>query len=411
MATGATSSPSGAQDGELVASAGHGRGREQSARGWANWVVAFASLLLTLFLLEVGLRLFSPFSASWSRPDEVVGWSYIPNAFYRFVAPEGCPGWTSAGRINSHGLRDHDYAYAKTGRSFRVLALGDSYTEGFQHPLEFIWPKLLERRLNDRKDGVRYEVINTARSGMGTAHEFLYYRAEGYRYTPNLVVLLVSGNDIEDNSQSLSPSAAYGPHFSLAGEELVLDDSFKLGLTYRLHAVLTPFKQRSQLLSSILRRYRSAQQARIGPGDTAARPPAATRDVARGGAATSPPAPPSPQLAAATAVTGRILRELNHTVRAHGSRLVVFNGGRESWDRNQPNGLLAAIAASDDIPYQDLTARMERHEQSTGELLVGCRQNGGTGHWSRAGHATAAALIYDFLESHDLLPSEGTGAT
>jgi hypothetical protein len=37
--------------------------------------------------------------------------------------------------------------------------------------------------------------------------------------------------------------------------------------------------------------------------------------------------------------------------------------------------------------------------------MFGCQGNGGDGHWSRAGHAQAAALVSGFLQSHGLLHS------
>src|SRR5215510_907252 len=132
------------------------------------------SVLLSLVFLEIALRFFAPEYRNFVQPDDVIGYSFVPRAFYVFKPPEECPGWHAAGRINSHGLRDREYDYAKPPGTFRILALGDSYTEGLQFDLEQIWPKMLERRLNTRGGGFKYEVINAGRSGMGTGIEYLY---------------------------------------------------------------------------------------------------------------------------------------------------------------------------------------------------------------------------------------------
>ena len=142
---------------------------------WALISLVIASLLLILTMLEIGLRLFGPQGASYIQADDVLGYRYKPNAPYHVTANEGCPGWESEGQINSHGLRDYEYGYVKPEGTFRILALGDSFTAGVEHPLEYIWPKILEQRLNHRQDGLRYEVINGGRGAASTSYEYLYF--------------------------------------------------------------------------------------------------------------------------------------------------------------------------------------------------------------------------------------------
>ena len=89
--------------------------------------------------------------------------------------------------------------------------------------------------------------------------------------------------------------------------------------------------------------------------------------------------------------------------------MVLFNGSREDWDCNQPNTLLAEVARTDGIPYLDLTTPMEHFGRRTNTLIFGCPENGGGGHWSRAGHAEAAALIGDFLQAHGLVQEQPVG--
>jgi len=369
-----------------------------------NATLVAGGLVVSVLLLELGLRLFAPLSPSWSQPDDTLGWAFIPHAAYRFVAPEGCPGWTSSGQINSHGLRDREYPYAKPPGTYRILALGDSYTEGLQHDLDHIWPKLLEQRLNQRGGDMRYEVINGGRSGMGTGLEYLFYTSRGRRYAADLVVLLVIGNDVEDNSAAFREPGGYGPYFSLDGDALVVDDSFKRERAYWVRSVLTPLKQRSALVSYVLRQYYVFVNWRAQTSGAAV----SVGARAAGAAEVETPvvAPYSPAIVQAVAVTQRLLVELNEAVRADGARLVVFNGSRETWDPAQPDALVRAVANEQHLAYLDLIPPMEAAAARSGTLMFGCRENGGGGHWSRAGQATAAALIYEFLESSGVLPAE-----
>jgi len=203
------------------------------------WGLVFFSSFLTLALFEIGLRLFAPQYGNYVQPDDVIEYSFVPGASYVFSSNERCPGWGSAGRINSHGLRDREYDHGKPPGTFRILALGDSYTEGFQVHLEKTWPKLLERRLNEQHGRLKYEVINAGRSSMGTGTEYLYYLKRGQSYHPDLVLLLFNSNDFANNSRELN--GRLQPYFSLSGEKLV-DTTFTESWPYRLRKWVHPLK-------------------------------------------------------------------------------------------------------------------------------------------------------------------------
>lgn len=219
---------------------------------------------------------------------------------------------------------------------------------------------------------------------MGTTREYLFYVTEGYRYSPDLVVLLVIGNDIEDNSKALTPPTAHGPHFSLVGDDLVLDNSFRDAPDFRMRTMLVPWKRRSMLVSYTLGLYRLLEEARFarGNGSSSDAHAPAMAASAGGGATTSGY---SPDIAAAIAVTRHVLLELNRATQRQGARLLLVDGSRESWDANQPHALLSEVATANDIAYLDLTVPMERYSQDTGQLMFGCPENGGQGHWSRPG--------------------------
>ena len=51
--------------------------------------------------------------------------SFIPGAKGRSITKE----WDIPYSINSFGLRDHEYPMEKSEDTFRILALGDSFTE------------------------------------------------------------------------------------------------------------------------------------------------------------------------------------------------------------------------------------------------------------------------------------------
>ena len=99
---------------------------------------------------------------------------------------------------DSRGFRDtREFAYAKPAGTLRILALGDSHTQGYEVRQESTFSAIAESYLNGR--GRRSEVINAGVSGFGTAEELAFLEAEGYKYQPDVVVLGFYANDFVDN--------------------------------------------------------------------------------------------------------------------------------------------------------------------------------------------------------------------
>lgn len=98
---------------------------------------------------------------------------------------------------NSHGLRDHEYAYRKEEGVFRIVATGDSFTYGTGVPsMDDTFLKRLEVALNRAAlGGMRYEVINGAQPGYNTPQEFEWLKKEGIKYSPDLIMVVYFFND------------------------------------------------------------------------------------------------------------------------------------------------------------------------------------------------------------------------
>jgi hypothetical protein len=105
-------------------------------------------------------------------------------------------------RTNSRGIRsDREIPYAKPPGVYRILGLGDSFALGYEVDVEDTYLFQLEKKLNERQAG-RVEVINLAVSGFGTAEELITLKAEGFKYSPDLVLLGYFVNDVENNIMS-----------------------------------------------------------------------------------------------------------------------------------------------------------------------------------------------------------------
>ena len=136
--------------------------------------------------LQPGLRDVEPFIA----PDETFGWVGSPNL--RSEARLD-PDFRHAVSTNSRGLRERETPYSR-GSQRRVLCIGDSFTWGLGVEGAEAFPALLENALPDT------EVINAGVIGWGTAQEWLWLEKEGYRYSPDVLILGFFVNDFWDNA-------------------------------------------------------------------------------------------------------------------------------------------------------------------------------------------------------------------
>jgi hypothetical protein len=159
------------------------------------------SLLLCALVLEGAVRLYSAFwFPRMMQLDDQLGWKHTPSVSKTF---ENKLGERVEVVQNVYGHRGPARPLAKTAGKYRLLVLGDSFTEGVQVGESDLFTAVLER--NDP----RLEVLNTGVGGYGTVQEYLYLEAEGLKHNPDLVLLMVFDNDLADNCLPSYP--AFGP--------------------------------------------------------------------------------------------------------------------------------------------------------------------------------------------------------
>jgi lysophospholipase L1-like esterase len=132
--------------------------------------------------------------ARYSEFDARLGWRKKPGAHATYRRRE----YTVDVDINGQGLRDPERAYAAAPGTFRILALGDSFVEGYTVPLDQTVTQRMERAL--ARPGCPVEVLNGGTSGYSTDQEYLFYQQEGARYSPAVVLLFFYYNDVVLNT-------------------------------------------------------------------------------------------------------------------------------------------------------------------------------------------------------------------
>ena len=180
----------------------------------AKIALGLGGLLIGLLLAEGLVWLVAP--QVHRRPslwqfDADLGWSHIPGASGRFVAPE----FAVDLEINAEGLRDRDFPRQKPAEGWRLLALGDSFIEGWGVDLQASVSKQLEQYLAAASRGGPVEVINGGVAGYGTDQELLFFEKTGQHFGPDLVLVFFYGNDLWNNVQmrGIGSERGYKPIF------------------------------------------------------------------------------------------------------------------------------------------------------------------------------------------------------
>lgn len=98
-------------------------------------------------------------------------------------------------KTNSLGFRDREYTIRKPDGKKRIVVLGDSFTLGWGVPLDGVFSKVLERRLNEHEN--KYEVINMGVGNYNTTMEVELFKWKGLGLGPDMAILMYFINDTE----------------------------------------------------------------------------------------------------------------------------------------------------------------------------------------------------------------------
>lgn len=126
-----------------------------------------------------------------------------PSPGYALMTPGKSYEWQNIPvKINSRGLRGPEQSFEKPPGTFRILNLGDSIAMGWGVHEEEAYGRQLERLLNEGSNAdILYQVINAGVPGWNPENEWAYFRAEGLKYKPDLILLdLTIVNDIYDEN-------------------------------------------------------------------------------------------------------------------------------------------------------------------------------------------------------------------
>jgi hypothetical protein len=379
---------------------------------YKNIALVLASLVFSLSLIELALRLLGWSFPIFAQPDSNLGWSFRPRL----------QGWathenTAYVHINRLGFRGADWA--QEARGFRIAVLGDSFAESSNLPEEQALTTVIQQNLRACPafaDGI--EVLNLGVSGYGTGQEYVLLTTRLEALRPDMVLLaFYAGNDVANNARALSePGQTEKPYFSVSPEGgLVLDDSFRASATFR-NTVARDWSKRMINASYLLQAFKQLAAGKSVIPEPKSLDRVHVGDVAR------PPlfapeyielfAPPRDQTwAGAWAVTEKVLTSMREWAQARRvqfgiiiipapiqvlptpelRRAATAKFGLE--DLEYPVERIARAAQSTEIPFLDLRDPLRKEGDAKQIFLYGFSPRYGDGHLNAVGNSVSGDTI------------------
>ncbi|MDG1943916.1 MAG: SGNH/GDSL hydrolase family protein [Halioglobus sp.] len=163
------------------------------------WVVAFVSAAEMILRWNCSYCTWTEAnSGSYSSPYAINEDSWYLLRPANLVDSYRQPEFAYGLRTNSLGLRDIEHPLEKSVDEIRLLAIGDSFTEGQGAPFDDTWLSVLGRNLNRTGGEVRYTVISGGVAGSDPFYEYRLLMDTLLAYQPDIVMLALNASDIND---------------------------------------------------------------------------------------------------------------------------------------------------------------------------------------------------------------------
>jgi len=162
--------------------------------------IALTSLVFSLVAADMGFRLVTGHLSVGDvlQQDPLVGYRHRPHSSASYLM--GSKYFEL--KINALGLRqDEEVPVAKEPNELRVLFLGDSFTFGWGVDYENTFFARLQKLARQAYPDRPVRFLNGGHGGWGTQQMLAYLEATGTGFAPDLVVLMMGPNDVEDNDQ------------------------------------------------------------------------------------------------------------------------------------------------------------------------------------------------------------------
>ena len=361
-------------------------------------LIALASILVALLLLEVAVRLILPVSDSpryqWYSDDQT--YRFAPNQTGQWV--KGLDGYVNATyRINSQGWNaPFDYVPEKSPDVTRIAIIGDSFVEALQVDYPNSFMSVLEHTLEE-ETAAEFEVYSFGQSGAPLSQYLHLMRQITPRYHPDIVIIVLVANDFYESITTF----AYKPYFQQYQVNMLnqITETVPQNAGTNTGPVFD-FLRRVALVRLMVRNLdiNSVDQLKFRLG---------LQETSVPNSLDSPP-PLQDDITTAVSYSFQAYQNLAET---EGTRLLLVANVIPGifYDPSEPktvgiqegylyNELVNQVASDMNIPLVDLTVPFEEAFRANQQVLCFCP---GDGHWNERGHRVVGQEIVDYLLSRE----------
>ena len=133
------------------------------------------------------------FYSSVYVPEEK-NWFHIWSSDHNLKTSEYC----YHRKINSEGLSDKEFNVIKDTNEYRIIGLGDSFTEGDGAHSDSTWLKFLQRNLSKYATLNQINYFNGGVCGSDPLFSYVLLKNKLLKYKPDLVLLSINSTDLQD---------------------------------------------------------------------------------------------------------------------------------------------------------------------------------------------------------------------
>jgi lysophospholipase L1-like esterase len=168
-------------------------------------IVAAITLCFFIPAAEIALRITCTY-CTWTEQNGegfVSPWALRESSWYHVRAPGlvttlKLPEFDYEITTNSLGLRDIEHPTDKPEGEYRILGIGDSFTEGWGARFEKTWLKQLSNILNEDNAGFTVNTMSGGVSGSDPFYGYMLMVDKLLVYQPDAVLLVINHSDILD---------------------------------------------------------------------------------------------------------------------------------------------------------------------------------------------------------------------
>ncbi len=171
-----------------------------------------SSILFGLILMELGLRITGMYHVYSEKLGDqfFTYYNYTHKLHYKILPPNQAVNYNQKEfsitfKSNYLGMRNANMEVTPPDSVYRIICLGDSYTEGDGANIGREYPRQLEQILREKLNNPNFEVINAGKNGSDILYAEKILTQELYRLSPKMVVLCINKTDIEDIIQRGGP--------------------------------------------------------------------------------------------------------------------------------------------------------------------------------------------------------------